>query len=57
MRNMNNWLREPLLHFLLLGATLFLAFEWRSGLTVSTDAIIVTPGKVQQLTALFEKTW
>jgi hypothetical protein len=51
-------LREPLLHFLVLGAALFLVF----GLTRETDQpgerrIVVTAGQVEQLAAQFSRTW
>jgi len=51
-------LREPLVHFLILGAALFLAFD----LTREVDEpgarrIVVTPGQVAQLSAQFSRTW
>jgi hypothetical protein len=49
-----NWLREPLLHFLLLGAALFAvyAFANRSPATSdSTSQIVLTPEDVRELTA------
>lgn len=50
--------REPLVHFLALGAALFLVF----GLTRETDApgerrIVVTAGQVEQLAGQFSRTW
>jgi hypothetical protein len=39
-------LREPLLHFLVLGAALFAAFRWRSEhLETGSKSIVVTQGK------------
>lgn len=51
-------LREPLIHFLILGAVLFLVFD----LTAKTDQpwerrIVVTPGQVEQLAGQFSRTW
>jgi len=51
-------LREPLVHFLFLGAVLFLVFD----LTGETDQpgerrIVVTPAQVEQLAAQFSRTW
>ncbi|MEJ2387090.1 MAG: peptidylprolyl isomerase [Chromatiaceae bacterium] len=51
-------LREPLVHFLILGAALFLVFD----LTRETDQpgerrIVVTAGQVEQLAAQFSRTW
>lgn len=50
--------REPLLHFLLLGALLFLAYGWlnRAGFT-ARDEIIVSRSQVDGLVAQFEKVW
>jgi len=51
-------LREPLVHFLLLGAALFILFEATRDTPVATnDAIEVTPGLLEHLTAGFERTW
>lgn len=51
-------LREPLVHFLVLGAALFLVFD----LTRETDAsdprrVVVTTDQVEQLAAQFSRTW
>jgi hypothetical protein len=55
---MRKLLREPLIHFLMLGAVLFAVFD----LTGDTDQsgeqrIVVTPGQVEQLAAQFSRTW
>lgn len=55
---MRRLLREPLIHFLILGAALFLVFD----LIRETDQpgerrIVVTTGQVEQLTAQFSRTW
>jgi hypothetical protein len=48
-------LREPLLHFLVLGFALFLAYGWLSGRGVLiADRIVITQGRVEQLAAGFE---
>lgn len=51
-------LREPLVHFVLLGAGLFLLHARLSG-TAAPDAgqIVVSPGTVEHLAALFSRTW
>ena len=51
-------LREPLIHFLILGAVLFLVFD----ITRETDQpgerrIVVTAGQVEQLAGQFSRTW
>jgi hypothetical protein len=58
MTGFRNILREPLLHFLVLGAGLFVLFgvvgepaEERS------DRIVVTEAKIDNLAELFERTW
>ena len=55
---MRTLLREPLVHFLILGAALFLVFD----LGGDTDQpgerrIVVTAGQVEQLAAQFSRTW
>jgi hypothetical protein len=51
-------LREPLLHFLALGATLFLYFEWKGGVSgPGSNRIVITEGIVQTLGAGFTRTW
>jgi hypothetical protein len=55
---MRKLLREPLAHFLILGAVLFLVFD----LTSETDQpgerrIVVTAGQVEQLAGQFSRTW
>jgi hypothetical protein len=53
-------IREPLLHFLLLGAVLFFYFDLvsgESGEAVAPKRIIVSSGQVEQLAANFARTW
>jgi len=55
---MRRLLREPLVHFLLLGAAIFAAFSLVSGRNaVPRDAVVVSAGKIEHLGALFERTW
>ena len=55
---MKTLLREPLVHFLALGALLFLFFEWRGGAAgPGSMRIVVTPGLVQHLASGFARTW
>lgn len=51
------WWREPLLHFLLLGALLFLAFNWRGGGGPASNRIVITPGQIDAMVAGFARTW
>ncbi|MEP6668790.1 MAG: peptidylprolyl isomerase [Chthoniobacter sp.] len=55
---MKKLLREPLLHFLVLGAAIFFAYR---AMSKSTDAapgrIVVTPGQIEHLTIGFTRTW
>ena len=51
-----HWLREPLVHFVAIGALLFIAFEWR-GAGPAPRRIVITPGQVDALTAGFARTW
>jgi hypothetical protein len=51
-------LREPLLHFLAVGAALFLYFHWGGGGSVPTSSrIALTAGQIEHLAAGFTKTW
>lgn len=56
---MKSLLKEPLLHFLLLGAALFAFDALRGGRTARAGAaeIVVSEGRVENLAALFAKTW
>jgi PPIC-type PPIASE domain len=53
----SRWLREPLLHFLLLGALLFLVFQWRGGSGPEDNRIVITPGQIDSMAATFARTW
>ena len=52
-------LKEPLVHFLLLGALIFVWFQLVRGPEPSLppDEIVVTAGQIRRLAALFQKTW
>jgi len=55
---MKKFLREPLLHFLLLGAVLFAAYGVLSrGGASEAGRIVVTPGKIENLQASFSRVW
>jgi hypothetical protein len=50
--------REPLVHFLIIGASLFLAFDLtQTERTGAPNRIVVEAGQVAQLAAQFERTW
>jgi hypothetical protein len=51
-------LHEPLLHFLFLGAVLFLFFYWRGGGSgVTSNHIVVSRAQIEQLAVGFARTW
>jgi hypothetical protein len=50
-------IREPLVHFLLLGALLFLWSAWQGGGAAGSNRIVITPGVVDYLAAGFNRTW
>lgn len=56
---MKRWLKEPLLHFLLLGAGLFLVYRLmpRTAGSGELREIIVTQGQIEHLAAGFARTW
>ena len=55
---MKHLMREPLLHFLLLGAVLFVAFGFlRDNGAPRQTHIVVSAGKIEHLAALFARTW
>lgn len=49
--------REPLVHFLLIGAALFLAFEWSGGAGSSGGRILISRGQIEHLAKSFEIVW
>ncbi|WP_342315628.1 peptidylprolyl isomerase [Lysobacter sp. FW306-1B-D06B] len=55
---MRRLLREPLLHFLILGALLFAIYGWLNrGLSLTRDEVRVDQSRVQLLVTQFERTW
>jgi parvulin-like peptidyl-prolyl isomerase len=55
---MRKILREPLLHFLLLGALLFVAYRWVDGEgSRAPDQIVVPADRVRGLADQFRRTW
>jgi hypothetical protein len=51
------WWQEPLVHFLVLGALLFVAFDrWGAG-GAGTSRIVVTPGQIDAMASGFARTW
>jgi len=55
---MRRLLREPLLHFLLLGALLFAAYGYVSeGGDTGSGSIVVTHGQIESMAAMFARTW
>ena len=53
-------IREPLFHFMVIGAVIFAVHAYRTAgqqSEVSRDRILVTPGRVAQLAQVFAKTW
>ena len=55
---MKRLLREPLLHFLLLGVALFGVYALARGKTPNrTDQIVVTQSQIEQLVVGFTRTW
>jgi len=57
MQHVKKLFGEPLVHFLLIGAALFLLSRWKSGPSGSSDRIVVTRARIEQLTTGFARTW
>ena len=52
------FLREPLVHFIALGALVFVLFHFSAHRDEAPDGkIVVTPGKIEQLVTGFSRTW
>jgi PPIC-type PPIASE domain len=55
---MNRILREPLLHFLLLGAVMFAAYSWlNKGSSEGRAEIAITQSQIASMAAGFTRTW
>jgi len=52
-----NLVREPLVHFLLLGALIFAAFKFISSETSQPGKILITQGRIESLETAFSRTW
>jgi len=53
-----HWLREPLLHFLLIGALLFGLFALTNKVTTGGENVIkITQADIEQLQSLFQRQW
>jgi hypothetical protein len=58
MNKLQKILREPLLHFLVLGAVLFVLFGMIGGpASQQPDQIVVSAAKIENLAELFGRTW
>jgi peptidyl-prolyl cis-trans isomerase C len=56
--HMARWLREPLVHFLIAGATIFAFYAWRGDAVDAGDRqIIVREAQVQRLANIWSQTW
>ena len=54
----NKWLREPLLHFLLIGAALFILYGLQNDKPVDDGkCIVITEADIDRLLTLWEKKW
>ena len=54
---MKNLVREPLVHFLLLGALIFGTFKIISRETIEPGKILITQGRIESLEIAFSRTW
>jgi hypothetical protein len=55
---MKRILREPLLHFLLMGAAIFAVYSWMPRRLISPrDSIVVTQGQIASMAESFARTW
>jgi hypothetical protein len=55
--NIKNWLKEPLLHFLVLGAIIFAVYLRISPAGPSENEIVVSRGQQEHLVTAFTRTW
>lgn len=55
---MTRWLKEPLLHFLLIGAGLFMLYAWQTDDdALRPDQIVFTEAHIDRLINLWERKW
>lgn len=58
VKKLKNFWREPLIHFILIGVSLFLLFNFTKEQDKDApNRIVVTAGQVDQVTAQFSRTW
>jgi hypothetical protein len=58
IRGMVAAIREPLVHFLILGAAVFLTYaRFRTEPQAGEEQIVVSAGKIEHLAAIFSRTW
>ncbi len=56
--NARSWIREPLFHFLVLGALLFLVFHFVKGSSQkSRDEIVVSSGTIRTIVENYHRVW
>ena len=56
--SVRRFLHDPLLHFLAIGAVLFVAFAWKGGAgDGSSGRIVVTRARLESLAAGFQRAW
>jgi parvulin-like peptidyl-prolyl isomerase len=56
--HLQRWLREPLVHFLVLGALLFLLFHFAKGSTANKkEEIVITTGTIRTISENFQRVW
>lgn len=54
---MGRWLKEPLIHFLLLGALIFVVYDQMAGDGRAADEIFISKGQQENLLNTFSRTW
>lgn len=54
---MSKWLKEPLLHFLLLGGLVFIVYDLLAGRGSAPDEIFISRGQQENLLNTFGRTW
>jgi len=55
---LKKWLREPLLHFLLIGAALFIVYGMQNNQPVDgVDRIVISSAEIDRLVTRWEKQW
>jgi hypothetical protein len=53
----SRWWHEPLVHFLAIGALLFLIFNWGGASGGGSSRIVITPGQIDAIVAGYTRTW